>query len=434
MIPRGVVLSYVRAKSPAARAGLRAGDRLLSIDGQPLEDAIDGMIAIAEEVFDVLYARGTRELRTTVERRPGQEWGAHMEPPPLRHCGNRCIFCFVDQMPKGLRSSLYIKDEDYRHSFLFGNYVTLSNTSPRDLERIRRLRLSPLYISVHATSEPVRRRLLGRARLAPILPMLKQLTKAGIVLHTQTVVCPGVNDGTVLEKTVRDLSRLHPQVRSLAVVPVGLSQHRQALAPLKTVDTALAKRMVAGVTRWQKQSKAELGSRFVYATDEWYLRAGVTVPSASAYEGFPQIENGVGIVRQFVDGLKHACQKLPRKVTPARRIVIPTGTLAAEAVRKALRPLAQIQGVDLEVVPVVNRLFGPSVTVSGLLCGADLVAGLTGKMSGPTRILLASDMVRTGQDVFLDNMSVKELGRRLRAQVRLIASPEDLVRAVVEKR
>jgi putative radical SAM enzyme (TIGR03279 family) len=188
-------------------------------------------------------------------------------------------------MPRGLRPSLYVKDEDYRHSFLYGNYVTLSNVSLSDLARIRELHLSPLYISVHATAERVRQKLLGRTRALPILPLLKKLSAAGIVLHTQAVICPGLNDGRVLEKTVRDLSRLHPQVRSLALVPVGLSGHRAGLAPLTPVDTRLAKLLVGQVEAWQTRFRAELGSRFVYATDEWYLRAGSQVPAAAAYEG-----------------------------------------------------------------------------------------------------------------------------------------------------
>jgi putative radical SAM enzyme (TIGR03279 family) len=430
MSDRGVMLTAVRAQSPAARAGLRVGDRVLSIGGQPMEDAIDVMYAIAEETFSLEVMRGNRKYTFVVERPHGRDWGAQMEPPPVRHCGNRCVFCFVDQMPKGLRPSLYIKDEDYRHSFLYGNYVTLSNTAQRDLERINRLKLSPLYISVHATEERVRQTLLGRTKVTPILSQLKQLAGAGIVLHTQAVICPGLNDGRVLDKTVRDLSRLYPQVQSLALVPVGLSQHRAGLAPLRPVDKRLAQQMVRKVGAWQERFRRILGSRFVYATDEWYLRAGSKIPVASAYEGFPQIENGVGIVRQFMDGMRAATRALPKRVSPARRIVVPTGTLAESVVRRALRPLARIPGVSLEVVPVPNRLFGASVTVTGLLCGADIAHALADKMQGSTRVLIAGDMVRIGQDVFLDDMSLKDLGKRLHVRVFLVRSPEELVKRV----
>ncbi|NTV52907.1 MAG: DUF512 domain-containing protein, partial [Candidatus Firestonebacteria bacterium] len=323
--------------------------------------------------------------------------------------------------------------EDYRHSFLYGNYVTLSNTTRRDLERIKRLKLSPLYISVHATAEPVRLKLLGRSRALPILPLLQELAAAGIVLHTQAVICPGINDGRVLEKTVRDLSRLHPQVRSLAVVPVGLSRHRAHLASLKAIDAAQAIKLLDKVQIWQTRLQKTLGSRFVYATDEWYLRAGVGVPRAAAYEGFPQIENGVGIVRQFQDLCREACRNLPQRVSPARHIVVPVGTLAAAVVAQALRPLARVAGVSLDVVSVPNRLFGETVTVTGLLSGGDLLAALKSKMHPATRVLIAGDMVRDGHEVFLDNMSLRELGRRLHAGVQRVDSPEALIRAALAK-
>lgn len=432
MTRRSVALTAVRPHSPAARAGLRSGDRLLAVDGLVPEDAVDVMYAIAEEEFAVEVEREGRVRTAVVTRHMGQDWGAQMEPPAVRHCGNRCVFCFVDQMPPGLRPSLYVKDEDYRHSFLYGNYVTLSNTTRRDLERIKRLKLSPLYISVHATDEQVRQKLLGRTRVIPILPLLRELAAAGIVLHTQAVICPGINDGRVLEKTVRDLSRLHPQVRSLAVVPVGLSRHRAHLASLKAINAAQAIKLLDKVQIWQTRLQKTLGSRFVYATDEWYLRAGAPVPKAAAYEGFPQIENGVGIVRQFQDHCREACRRLPKRVSPARHIVVPAGTLAAGVVAKALRPLARVQGVSLDVVPVVNRLFGETVTVTGLLSGADLAFALKGKIQKTTRVLIAGDMLRDGQEVFLDDMSLRELGRRLKAKVRQVNSPEELIDWVIK--
>jgi putative radical SAM enzyme (TIGR03279 family) len=434
MNPRGVVLTTVRPGSPAARAGLRAGDRVLAVDGLAPEDALDVMVAIAEERFEVGYGRGGRRRLARVSRRMGQDWGARLEPPPLRRCGNRCRFCFVDQMPPGLRPSLYVKDEDYRHSFLYGNYVTMSNVSGRDVERIKRLRLSPLYISVHATDERVRRDLLGRARTLPILPLLKSLTAAGIVLHTQAVVCPGVNDGRVLEKTVSDLGRLRPGVRSLAIVPVGLSGHRAGLPVLRAIDAAQAAGLVKKVRVWQEGFRRTGPMRFVYATDEWYLRAGLPVPAAGAYDGFPQIENGVGIVRQFLDGCRAACRRLPARATPARRVLVPVGILAAGVVERALKPLARMPGVSLEVVPVPNRLFGESVTVTGLLGGADLAAALAGKIRGATRVLIAGDMVRDGEDVFLDDLSLGDLGRSLHARVKQVNSPAELVRAVFAAR
>jgi len=432
MKPEGVMLSAVRPGSAAADAGLAPGDAVLAVDGRPVSDALELAYEIAEETF-VLTVRtpGGRVRRRRVHREFGQPWGGEFEPPPLRACGNRCIFCFVDQMPKGLRPSLYLKDEDYRYSFLYGNYVTLTNLRDGDLERIKRLRLSPLYVSVHATDERVRRHLLGRRNTPPILPLLRELAASGITLHAQAVICRGVNDGTVLERTVRDLSRLHPGVQSLALVPVGLTRHRAGLTPLAGHTAATARALLLRLDAWQRDFRPRLGTRFVYATDEWYLRARRIVPSADAYEGFPQIENGVGLVRQFLDGVEKACRNLPDRVQPLRRILVPAGELAAPVVAQALRPLSKIPGVELEVVSVPNQLFGRTVTVSGLLSGQDLLDALRPRTHGGERVLIPADMVRERHDVFLDDMRVRTLARRLGVKAKLIRGPQQLVRAVV---
>lgn len=432
MKPAGVILAAVRPGSPAAAAGLRAGDAVLAVDGRAVEDALDLAYAIAEERFTLTVRRpGGRARRRVVRREPGRAWGGEFAPPPVRGCGNRCIFCFVDQMPRGLRNSLYVKDEDYRYSFLYGSYVTLTNLRAGDLRRIKRLRLSPLYVSVHATQERVRRRLLGRRRTPAILPLLRELTAAGITVHAQAVLCPGINDGAVLERTIRDLGRLYPGVQSLALVPVGLTAHRQALPPLRRHTAAEAAALLRRAEVWQKTFRARFGSRFVYAADEWYLRARRTVPKAEAYEGFPQIENGVGLVRQFLDAAAEAARKLPARV-PSRRVLIPAGELSAPVVRRAVRPLARIPGVDLAVVPAANRLFGPEVTVSGLLSGADVLAALRPRARGGERVLIAADMVREGRDEFLDGMSLRTLARALGVKTRLVRGARELARAIIQ--
>lgn len=432
MDPVGALLAAVRPGSPAARAGLRAGDRVTAVDGVPVADALDAAWAIAQEAFRLSVRRGGRTLRgLMVRRRPGQPWGGTFEPPAVRRCGNRCPFCFVDQMPPGLRPGLYVKDEDYRHSFLYGNYVTLSRFSARDLERVLRQRLSPLYVSVHATMERVRRRLLGRRDLEPILPLLRVLTAGRITVHAQAVICPGWNDGAVLERTVSDLARLHPGVASLALVPVGLSAHRQGLVPLRRSTAAEARALLRRLDAWQARFRRSLGTRLVYATDEWYLRAGRAVPATEAYEGFPQIENGVGLTRRFLDQTAEVLRRLPARVWPSRRVLIPSGELAAPIVRHALAPLARVRGLAVEVVAVPNRLFGRSVTVTGLLAGADVLAALTPRVRADTRVLLPAVMVREGHGRFLDDLAVRGLHRRLGVPVRVVATPGHLVRAVI---
>jgi putative radical SAM enzyme (TIGR03279 family) len=426
----GVLLASVLPGSPAARAGLQAGDRILTVDRQPVEDALDLAYAVAEDVFTLSVQRGRKRFTRHLERQPGEPWGGMAEPPALKRCGNRCVFCFVDQMPEGLRPSLYIKDEDYRHSFLFGNYVTLTNLKSRDLERIKQLHLSPLYISVHATDPQIRLRLLGRKQAPPILPILQDLVSAGIQLHTQAVICPGWNDGAVLKRTVGDLAGLYPGVASIALVPVGLSAHRQNLATLRSANRREARAVLDQVSRWQKQFLRQHGTRLVFATDEWYVRAGRAMPRDAAYEDYPQIENGVGIARQFLEETRQALTRLPRGVSP-RRILIPNGKLSAGLVRRALKPLKKVKGLDFKVIAVPNRLFGPQVTVTGLLSGQDILAALLPEARHADQVILPPEPLRHEKGIFLDDMRVRDLGRKLGLRVHVAANPKQLVRKML---
>ncbi len=431
MKAEGVRITAVAPGSPAAAAGLRAGDGILAVNGRRVADALDVAYAAAEEKFSLRLRRGARVRSLAVRRAPGQAWGARLAPPAPRRCGNRCLFCFVDQLPRGLRPSLYQKDEDYRHSFLYGNYITLTHFNHRDLERVRRLGLSPLFVSVHATEEEVRGRLLGRKGLPPLMPWLRRLAAAGVVLHTQAVVCPGINDGAVLERTVSDLSRLYPAVRSLALVPVGLTRHRRGLPRLRPVTPSAARAVLSRLAHWQARFRSRLGSRFVFATDEWYLLAREPLPPAGAYEGYPQIENGVGLTRQFLEQVRAACRRLPERINPPRRVLIPTGELAAATVSAALQPLRRVRGLTLRVLPVPNRLLGRRVTVTGLLCGADLLRALRPRVRGGERVLLARDMIRAGHDVFLDDLPVRAFARQLGVQVRRVRDPRGLIRSIL---
>jgi len=428
----GVALAAVLAGTPAAKAGLAPGDQILEVDGQLVEDALDLAYACSEDRFVLtVRTKAGRLRRVRISRPLGRPWGGVAEPPPLKYCGNRCIFCFVEQMPEGLRPSLYVKDEDYRHSFLFGNYVTLTNLQTRDLERIKRLHLSPLYISVHATDPEVRLKLLGRRRAPEVLPMLHELARAGIQLHTQAVICPGWNDGKVLERTVADLAALFPAVRSLALVPVGLTRHRQRLTPLRPVSAREARDLLARVERWQKKFLAEFGTRWVFATDEWYLRSGRSFPKDAAYEDYPQIENGVGIGCRFLDEVKKATpEPLPSAVSP-RAFLVPAGVLAAPVVRRALRPFGAVRGLEVRVIAVPNRLFGPTVTVTGLLAGADILEALQSLAVPGRRVLLPPEPLRHEQGLFLDGLRVRDLARQLRIPVAVMRDPRHLVRTLV---
>ncbi|MGE5528901.1 MAG: DUF512 domain-containing protein [Patescibacteria group bacterium] len=331
----------------------------------------------------------------------------------IRRCGNRCVFCFVDQLPRGMRPTLYVKDEDYRLSFLQGNYVTLSGISAADLARIKSHRLSPLYVSVHATDPGARGRLLGLGGPAPILPLLRELTGAGIKIEAQAVICPGWNDGQILHQTIADLSALWPGVESLAVVPVGLTGHRASLAPLQAFSQAAAAAILAEIESWQERLLGRTGTRFVFAADEFYITAGATMPPGACYEDYLQLENGVGLCRSFEDDFRAAWRRWRAKLRPGRLRVV-TG-VAASGMWHRLARLMRHAGVSLEIAAVTNRFFGGGVTVAGLLTGGDILAALRDLDTIPTFVPNAA--VQRGADVFLDDLTTGELARATGAEV-----------------
>src|SRR5881296_3109346 len=309
----GVVVAAVRARTPAASAGLRPGDRILAINGHALRDAIDFQFHGGDERLALSVERDGARHALRLARRAGAELGVELEAPragEIATCANKCVFCFIHQLPKGMRRSLYVKDDDFRLSFLHGNYITLTDLGEAALERIVEQRLSPLYVSVHATDPELRHRLLGRPRVsAPILPRLERLAKAGIRMHAQIVLCPGWNDGQHLERTVFDLAPLHPRVATTAIVPVGLTRHRERLPALRTLTDGEARGLMDTVAAWQREFLERLGSRFVFLGDEVYLQAGAPLPKADAYEGFAVAEDGIGLVRRFEDGVARALRR-----------------------------------------------------------------------------------------------------------------------------
>src|SRR5437870_6794571 len=331
--PAGVVVSRVRQGSAAAAAGVCGGDRLLAVNGTPLRDVIDFHFNAGEEELRLELERaGTRTAARLVRRR-GRALGLEFETPrpaEIATCANKCVFCFIHQLPRGMRRSLYVKDDDYRLSFLHGNYITLTDLDEAALRRIIDQRLSPLYVSVHATDPELRHMLLGSPKVSrEILPVMERLAQAGIAMHAQIVLCPGLNDGVHLERTVSDLSTLHPGVATTAIVPVGLTRHRERLPALRSITPEESGALVEAVTRWQRAFLERLGSRFVYAADEIYLMAGGPVPPARDYEGFSVIEDGIGLVRRFEDGFARAAGHLPPAVPSPRTVTVVTGEMFA---------------------------------------------------------------------------------------------------------
>lgn len=418
----GLLVDAVEPGSIADEMEIAAGDRLLAIDGHELRDLIDYSYysSASDDLVLLEVEKPDGEVwEVEVERAPGEPLGLSFEAPKPARCANNCIFCFVHQLPRGLRKPLYIKDEDYRLSFLNGNYVTLANLKPAQLRRIIEQRLSPLYISVHATDPHVREYLLGTSGIPPILDQLRALAAGRIRMHTQVVLCPGVNDGPHLEQTVSDLASLYPAVQSLAVVPLGLTSHRQRLPQLAPVDGEYARRCIGTWEKRARQLARQLGEPFLFLADEFYLKAGLAFPPLRAYGDLPQIENGVGMVPLFMKEAAAALRSA-RPMPPFRATVV-TGISAVGFVGDFLRRLHEKSGVEVMAVAVENRLFGESVTVSGLVAGNDIVAALAGH--DPGRALFIPDvMLKEGEGLFLDNMTLNTLEQRAGVAVHVFDS------------
>jgi putative radical SAM enzyme (TIGR03279 family) len=404
----GLLIESVAPGSIADQFELSPGDRLLSANGHRLRDIIDyGYFAASEEELLLEVARTDGELwELEIERQPGESLGLSFAPPAPARCRNNCMFCFVHQLPKGLRKPLYVKDEDYRLSFLNGNYVTLANLKPPELSRIIKQRLSPLYISVHTTHPELREQMLGKSGIPPIMLQMRELAEARISMHTQVVLCPGINDRHELERTVADLSGLYPAVQSLAIVPLGLTMHRRKLPELNAVDPDYARAFVAEWEPRAEELKKQLGKPFLFLADEFYLKAGLSFPPLRKYGDLPQIENGVGMLPLF---LRDAARTLrtARRISDYRVTVV-TGVSAFLYIADFLSHLAAKTGLEIVPVAVENKLFGSSVTVSGLVCGRDIIDTLKGLDIG--RALLVPDvMLKEGEGVFLDDVSLEML-------------------------
>jgi putative radical SAM enzyme (TIGR03279 family) len=429
----GVRVLAVEPGGLAARAGLRPGDRLLRVNGHALRDLVDFHVQAGEEELAIDVDRRGRPCSVVLQRRWGRNLGLECEPPApaeISTCANKCVFCFIHQLPPGLRKSLYVKDDDYRLSFLHGNYITLTDLPESEIQRIVDLRLSPLYVSVHATDPVLRHFLLGSPKTirGDLMERLGRLAAAGIQMHTQIVLCPGLNDGPHLERTVRELSALHPGVATVAVVPVGLTRHREGLYPLRSITPAEARAALDAIHAWQAGFQVRDGTRLVFAADELYLQAGQPIPPAEAYEGFAVVEDGVGLVRRFEDDLRGL---VGRPASPrwrgSRMATVVTGELFAPILSRLLEGL-RVPGLQAEVVAVANEFFGPAITVSGLLTGQDVARALAGRSLGDLVLIPRVALTET-KGVFLDDVAPVDLERHLGVPV---ATPEASARGLVD--
>lgn len=435
--PRGGVIDAVDPGSPCDLAGIRAGDILLRINGRKVRDAIDYQFLTADEgvlTFELAPAENPTERRTvTVLRDEDEMPGLSFAEPtftPIRECNNHCPFCFIDQLPGEMRHSLYIRDDDYRYSFLFGNFVTLTNLNERDWERLAEQRLSPLYVSVHATDPVMRGILLGNTKAPDVMAQLERLFSLGIQVHTQVVTCPGMNDGAQLEKTVTDLARYFPDVLSIGVVPVGLTRTPSEILsgpgascsrilpsaadlPMRTFLPTEALAVVRQTRRWQREFRSRYGCSLVYASDEFYLLCDEPVPSAASYDGYPQYENGIGMVRDLVDDWRRRRRRIVRRNESRRG---PSATLVcAEMIAGTLIGLTEewtaLTGARADVAVIRNEFFGPRVRVSGLLTGGEIVANAH-RYTGDVVILPSVMLDKTGSRL-LDGVTPGDLEARI---------------------
>lgn len=426
---QGLVIEKVSEGSVAEELEIEPGDRLVSINGHFLRDIIDFNYHAGDEslTLEILKKDGER-WEMEVELEEGESLGLYFPAPVPAQCGNRCLFCFVHQLPKGLRTPLYVKDEDYRLSFLYGNYVTLSNIDETDMDRIIQQRLSPLYISVHATDPVLRQKLLGRGNILPILEIMEKLAHARITMHTQIVLCPGLNDGEQLQKTVDDLARLHPLVASVAVVPLGLTSHRQGLPSLMAVDEGYA---AAFVREWEPKARElaeKLGSQFLFLADEFYIKGNLPFPSLEAYGDLPQIENGVGMIPLFLEEAREVLDYA--EPLPPHAVTVVTGESPYRYLSRFIEALAEKTGITMKTIAVRNLLFGETVTVTGLVSGRDIIEGLKGKDLGD--LLFVPDvMLKEGEGVFLDDLAVEDLENTLGVEVKVVeATPNGIYQAL----
>ncbi len=434
--PQPAVVATVEPGSIGEDLGFQPGDRLISINGVRPRDLIDLQVLVGEEELslEVEDPDGTRHL-VELEKDADDGLGLAFTEAlfdGLRQCNNHCAFCFIDQQPPGRRQSLYVKDDDYRLSFLYGSYLTLTNLTAADWQRIEEQRLSPLFVSVHATDSELRSRLLVNPRAGLLLDQLGWFGERRLQIHAQVVVCPGVNDGAALERTLLDLARFGagdwPAVLSAAVVPVGLTRFRPPGDGLVPVDRACARRVIEQVEPLQDHFRAALGSRFAWLSDEWYLMAGLPLPERASYEDLPQQENGVGSIRAFLEALDQATSRLPRRLMQPRRLSWVVGGLVAEALQPVVDRLNAVEGLSLRLHGLPSPYWGQEQVVTGLLTGSDLLAGLEGQELGD-ELLLPSVMLRQGEPVFLDDFKLEDLQRRLPAPIRLVQGADDFVAA-----
>ncbi len=429
------IVKTVEPGSIAAELGIEPGDKLISVNEKVIED-----------VFDYHFYVNDEELTLLIQKPDGEEWELEIEKDyeedlgltftqglmdEYRSCRNKCMFCFIDQMPKGMRETLYFKDDDSRLSFLQGNYITLTNMSDHDVERIVKYHLEPINISFHTTNPELRCRMLHNRFAGEALKKVDRLYEGGILMNGQIVLCKGINDGEELERSIRDLSKYLPLLQSVSVVPVGLTKYREGLFPLLPFTKEDAKEVLDIIEKWQRQFYEEFGLHFIHAGDEWYLLAERELPEEERYDGYLQLENGVGMLRLLEEEFAEAMEELPGD-DRCVEVSMACGVAAYDHLEKLVKGLQEkYPNVAVYLYSIQNEFFGEKITVSGLITGQDLKKQLDGKPLG-TRLLLPCNMLRDGEEVFLDDVTLSELKETLQVEIDVVkSSGQDLVNAIL---
>ncbi len=429
-----VEIKNVRFDSIGEEMDIVAGDILLSINEHPILDILDYQYYAQDDYLIIEIRKKNNEIWSLeIEKDYDEDLGLEFEGivfDKMKGCSNRCLFCFVDQLPRQMRKTLYVKDDDYRYSFLYGNFITLTNLSEADWQKIIDMHLSPLYVSVHCIQGELRSKILQSPRGASIKQDLKRLKKANIEVHTQIVLCPGLNDGEILTETIEELAKLYPSVQSVGIVPVGLTGHREKLPELQPVSAAQAKELTRLIDSYQERFRENWGQGFVYLADEFYLRAQLDLPADEYYDDYCQIENGIGLSRLLLEEFKQIVPFLPQEVEQREAHII-TGLSAVPVLEKIVARLRAIDGLNVQLVPVENRFFGGAVSVTGLLTGRDIIAALGQSYKGK-RVLIPEVLLRDGQETLLDDITIQQIKEHSGANIISVAgTAEDLIEKIL---
>lgn len=438
MKDKGHLIFGVLKDSIAWNLDIEPGDKLLSINDHEIIDVLDYHYGISDSNLVILIEKKNgMQWEIDIEKDIEEDLGIVFEEGRMdsyRSCTNKCIFCFIDQMPPDMRETLYFKDDDARLSFLQGNYITLTNLSDEDVERIIYYKLSPINISVHTTNKELRSKMLNNRFAGEALDKLQTLYDNNIIMNGQIVLCKGINDAKELEKTIEDLAEYIPLMRSLSVVPVGITKYREGLASLENFDAKDSKEVIDIINYWQEKCLKDKKTRFVYASDEWYLKAGLTLPGEEEYEGYLQIENGVGMTRSFIEEFKEELHS--NKTNPTQKAIsLVTGKLAGPIIKELIKQINEVYpNIHVNVYIIENEFFGTDITVTGLITGQDIIKQLEDKDLGEV-LLLPSVILKHGEDVMLDDLSIADIEEALQTEVTIVNDDgKSFLKAIIDER